>query len=70
MGALAAPPAPARSSEPVNRASGGARTLEQRLDRALARVRANGEADCPVCGELLHRLAGGAECGGCGSRLD
>jgi len=44
-------------------------TLEQRLDRAWAELRAGGRADCPVCGGHMAAADDAAECGGCGSEL-
>ena len=50
-------------------AARGGLTLEERLDLALDGVRADGRADCPVCGGGMERAAGHARCGDCGSRL-
>jgi hypothetical protein len=54
-----------------NSSGGGGLTLEARLDCVWEGLRADGAADCPVCGA---RMAAGppghaARCGGCGSRL-
>ena len=44
-------------------------TLEERLDLALDGVRADGRADCPVCGGGMTHAGSHARCGDCGSRL-
>jgi tRNA(Ile2) C34 agmatinyltransferase TiaS len=44
-------------------------TLEQRLDRAWAELRADHAADCPVCGERMTPAGDAGACRGCGSRL-
>jgi hypothetical protein len=56
----------------------GPHTLQDLLDSTLQAARANGSAECPVCharmtstraGASAGAGPGGAECGGCGSRL-
>ena len=44
-------------------------TLEQFLTRAHEDARAQGKADCPVCGGTLLSNGHDAECTSCGSRL-
>jgi tRNA(Ile2) C34 agmatinyltransferase TiaS len=47
----------------------GGLTLEQRLDRTWAEVRAEGQADCPVCGGQMAQAGDGGDCSACGCRL-
>jgi hypothetical protein len=47
----------------------GARTLAERLDLALERVRSAGIADCPVCRGPLVRGGPGGCCRACGSSV-
>jgi hypothetical protein len=62
------------------RLSGGRVTLEERLNAALHEALTNGSTECPVCHAGMmptptrtspdaNAVPGGAECGGCGSRL-
>lgn len=44
-------------------------TLEERLEAAWTAVRAEGNAECPVCGARLSPEDGAARCTGCGSQL-
>ena len=44
-------------------------TLGHLLTRAHEDVRADGKADCPVCGSTLLSNGGDAECTSCGSRI-
>jgi hypothetical protein len=71
---------PAAGLQPGGRAGGdcpdggGRVTLDERLSATLHAVRTDGQAECPVCHARMtpapHATgAGGAECGGCGSRL-
>ena len=58
----------------AERLGGGRVTLEERLNVALHGLRTNGSTECPVCHASMtpatpHAVAGGAGCGGCGSRL-
>ncbi len=47
----------------------GGATLEELLTSALARARADGRTDCPVCHAPMAVTRAGVECTGCGSRL-
>ena len=44
-------------------------TLEERLNSALHGARTSGSTECPVCRSRMTLADGGADCGGCGSRL-
>jgi hypothetical protein len=44
-------------------------TLEERLERALGAVRAEGVAECPVCQATMRLDDGAGRCTGCGSAL-
>jgi hypothetical protein len=61
--------APSRARQLDSRSGGGRLTLEQLLDSVWEGLRADGAAECPVCGEHMARTASGGECGGCGSTL-
>ena len=68
-GAAAGGPAAA-----AERLGGGRVTLEERLNAALHELRTNDSTECPVCHASMtptrpRAVAGGAGCGGCGSRL-
>jgi len=47
----------------------GGLTLEQRLDRTWGELQAEGEADCPVCGERMTNAGAASACTGCASEL-
>jgi hypothetical protein len=58
-----------RSARCPGRSDGGGRlTLEQRLDSVWEGLRADGAAECPVCGGQMEGLEH-ARCNGCGSEL-
>ena len=44
-------------------------TLEERLAGAWDGLKADGEADCPVCRARMSLVERAGECSGCGSRL-
>jgi hypothetical protein len=50
-------------------AGGGGTTLEERLDEAWRAVRAEGQAECPVCRARMRLQDGAGRCTGCGSTL-
>ncbi len=50
--------------------SGGRRlTLEERLQGAWEGLRADGAADCPVCGDRMVVRGNAGGCGSCGAQL-
>lgn len=53
----------------VGAAGGRDRTLEERLERALRAVQADGHSACPVCGSSMRLDGGVGRCAGCGSML-
>jgi tRNA(Ile2) C34 agmatinyltransferase TiaS len=59
------------SPEAIGSSDGGRLTLGRKLDSVWEGLRADGAADCPVCGDRMS--AGGsrhaAQCGTCRSRL-
>ncbi len=57
------------SSAAGHRPLEGGATLEDLLTSALARARADGRTDCPVCHTPMAVTRAVAECTGCGSRL-
>jgi hypothetical protein len=58
-----------RSARCPDRSGGGGRlTLEQRLDSVWEGLRADGAAECPVCGGRMEGLDF-ARCTSCGSEL-
>jgi hypothetical protein len=68
-------PAPARhlarsGLQGLDVPAGGRLTLGQRLDRVWEGLLAGGVAACPVCRGLIEGGAPGAECPGCGSRIE
>jgi hypothetical protein len=60
-----------RSSQAIGSSDGGRLTLEARLDSVWEGLRADGAAECPVCGGHIAAGAPGhaARCGNCNSRL-
>ena len=48
---------------------GGRLTLEARLDSVWEGLRADGAAECPVCGSVMRATAAAGACGSCHSRL-
>ena len=60
---------PAAGLAGEQRAEHGGLTLEERLDLVLDGVRADGRAECPVCGGGMKHGGSHARCGDCGSRL-
>ena len=44
-------------------------TLEERLQGVWRSLHADGAAECPLCRARMTRVAGGGECGSCGTRL-
>jgi hypothetical protein len=50
-------------------AGGRGTTLEERLERALRAVRAEGQAECPVCHAGMRLEGQAGRCTGCGSTL-
>jgi hypothetical protein len=61
--------APSHTRQLDSRSGGGRLTLEQQLDSVWEGLRADGAAECPLCGAHMTRTASGGECGGCGSTL-
>jgi len=57
-----------RSATCPARSGGGRLTLEQKLDSVWEGLRADGAAECPVCGGHMEGLEH-ARCTGCGSEL-
>ena len=53
----------------VTRPGDGRTTLEERLQGAWRGLHAEGEAECPVCGDRMTLRGGAGECGRCGGRL-
>ncbi|HEY1275180.1 MAG TPA: hypothetical protein VGF25_09730 [Thermoleophilaceae bacterium] len=51
------------------RGRGRGLTLAERLDGIWAAVRADGEAECPICRGRMQLRHGQGECAGCGSRM-
>ena len=54
---------------PAHGRMGGGLTLEERLEGAWRGLKAEGEADCPVCRARMSLVGRAGECSGCGSRL-
>jgi tRNA(Ile2) C34 agmatinyltransferase TiaS len=50
-------------------AFGRGTTLEERLEQALNRVRAERQAECPVCRAPMRLEGAAGRCTGCGSTL-
>jgi nitrate/TMAO reductase-like tetraheme cytochrome c subunit len=44
-------------------------TLEQLLERAWQDLRAEGEAECPVCHEQMNAVGSEGVCASCGAAL-
>ena len=64
--------APRRSQAqhaPPDARVGGGLTLEELLAGAWRGLKADGEADCPVCRARMSLVERVGECSGCGSRL-
>ncbi len=60
---------PAAGLAGEERAEHGGLTLEERLELVLEGVRAEGQAECPVCGSGMHRAGSHARCGDCGAAV-
>jgi hypothetical protein len=55
-----------RSARPVRR---GRTTLAELLDCTWRTVRADGQAECPICHAAMHAEASAARCERCGTTL-
>jgi hypothetical protein len=64
------PDAAGGTSVPESGSGRGRLTLEELLDATLDAARTKGSAECPVCHARMTYTRAGADCGGCGSRLN
>jgi hypothetical protein len=71
MSPVATPPRPVAPARPERFRSEGARlrTLGRRLDSVWEGLRADGAAECPLCGGEMELRAGAGSCSSCGSTL-
>jgi hypothetical protein len=66
---LESPLFPVSDTRRVGPPGGGGTTLEERLEGAWRAVRADGQAECPVCRSRMRLQDGAGRCTGCGSTL-
>jgi len=71
VSSVATRPLPVSPVRPKRFRSEGARlrTLEQKLNGVWEGLRADGAAECPLCGGAMELRAGAGSCSRCGSTL-